>query len=413
MYKESLEKWKHHEDVACLPCENVLMEVEAELAKVLRVQEEVKSLRPPIVLGNILDKAIQATECLKAKFEIAGCCQAQKDVLNEKAKTAEATRLRNSRNFRDRIAEKMTKTGNGNFPLALGKKMAVLLKEWHESGEADYDDSFNGEALPKGCESSNDMFALPLKFGKFPMTEDGPLTWWHGELAKFWDEEYTNVCLDKARSLAEQGLAKKKIQGITVPPAKERGFVWKKNGGSEFGDVMEMKAVIHILQTSFFTCAPDFWPWKGVPMMIKMLQGSCITVVLTPEQILAAKEDVPSWLSKATQNDLADNFVWQLHAGACMWIPFGFMPVFYGAHVQNGVPLITQANARGGGAKKSLPDEFISFSVFFMCMDPGMIQPHDPMLSRIAANLVSASASIPRSVKEHPSMIAYKSKLEA
>ena len=136
-------------------------------------------------------------------------------------------------------------------------------------------------------------------------------------------------------------------------------------------------------------------------------------MVLTPEQILAAKEDVPSWLSKATQNDFAENFVWQLHPGECMWIPFGFMPVFYGVHVQNGAPLITQANARGGGAKKSLPDEFISFSVFFMCMDPGMIQPHDPMLSRIAANLVSASASIPRSVKEHPSMIAYKSKLEA
>ena len=144
---------------------------------------------------------------------------------------------------RDGIAQlKMTKTCNGNFPQDTSKKMAVLAKdkEWHEQGAADHDDSFNGQALPEGCNSSNDMFSLPMKFGKFPMKDDGgPETWWHGELAKFCDEEYTDVCLDKARSLAEQALAKKKdsghhsssCQGGRICVEKEwRQRVWRCDG---------------------------------------------------------------------------------------------------------------------------------------------------------------------------------------
>ena len=257
------------------------------------------------------------------------------------------------------------------------------------------------------------MFQEPLKF--VMSTSQGShseaaviKSHWHEALRKCFTEEYVKACKEKVQQLEEQAITAKVINSASTMLPHDPAFVWNPDGVQTFDVPLDLRFPVHVLRTQHCLLDGLWWPWKGIPMFVKVLVGPILVSILTEEQIIEAGSDLPGFLKTSCR--LSQNQFFDVQAGDVIWIPAGRMPVFYGLSMIKETPFLTASSDLKRRMKVTdLPVEFVSF-VCMLALDGKLIP--SSVKSIMSGHLSLNLKSVPKSIKEHEKFGTFKAALD-
>ena len=129
-------------------------------------------------------------------------------------------------------------------------------------------------------------------------------------------------------------------------------------------NVPELRVVIHVQMCHKFDVDFSAWPWKGVPMMLTMLQGCAVVTVLGPEIVQSAGSNVLSCFddskTKGKEFTKAKSFI--VKEKDSVWVPFGAMALVFAAELdEDGVFTLTKPGPKNKQSKAETSN--IAFAV--------------------------------------------------
>lgn len=140
----------------------------------------------------------------------------------------------------------------------------------------------------------------------------------------------------------------------------QKEFQWSEPDHNHLQVLPGFRAVVHSQATHAFNVAHSAWPWAGIGMVIRMLEGSACIVVLGSDHLLEAGTDVEAFLRKADHATLKTSTKILLRKDKMVWIPFGCVPLIMGVDIGEKGPRIIEKTSRKG-KREEAPASFVSF----------------------------------------------------
>ena len=325
-------QWKDHDDVKYLPCDAVRDRLMSARMGGTHLTEEVKKLRCPLQLQPWVSKLDELNATIRQVVHEAKGYLAQFQQLadNEKEKTEADKRA--WRNHRDRMAARIKQGSCGEIamPPLLARIIANAIKSGEDDAPKAHADQVGDEEAnvdtpdgSAGCASLKKTYKLFAKDA-----ESG--SHWDRALSSFFDAAMTENCMTKANLILDDLKEQGSFHGFsTVSPPSE--FPWNSPGQPMIQNVPELRVVIHVQVCHKFDVGFSAWPWKGVPMMLKMLMGCAVVTVLPPEIVQSAGSNVLSCFdeskTKGKEFTKAKSFI--VKEKDSVWVPFGAMAIVY------------------------------------------------------------------------------------
>ena len=173
----------------------------------------------------------------------------------------------------------------------------------------------------------------------------------------------------------------------------------------------KFRTPLHIQLCHKFNVDQEAWPWKGIPMFLRMIEGSASIQVLGAHELEQAGSDVMPWLKERATADLAAVPTCKLEAGESIWLPYGSLPLIIGLdETENGLAKGVDRKSKSKPLdSKNLP--YISYALV-PAFDTSLTLDSAKLKGIVRASLALSSAWLPASIKSSEDFKAWQKSLE-